>query len=111
MKTDTPITLNESTETLPPSDPRDAAVKELDSLCRELVQTVHAIQAEERAGNQRQIGRLEERIFTMVDRIHSQQRDLYLNRGINVVISHTAEGLPIRVNKVSKLNLWGSFGG
>ena len=89
---------------LPESDPRDEAVRTLDAMCRELVETVRKIETET---NERMIGRLEERIFTMTDAIHAKQRDLYLNRGINVSISHTQDGLPVRVNRPRKLKMWG----
>ena len=93
---------------LPARDPRGEAVKELEDMCAELVKTVHTLQNESRKpGNDRMVGRLEERIYTMTDAIHRRQRELYLNENIQISISHTQDGLPIRVNKPRKVNLWG----
>lgn len=101
------INIKTSTLTLPPADPRDAAVKELDSMCREVIESVHKLEEMNRAGNERMIGRLEERIYRITDEIHARQRKLYLDDGILIAISHTIDGLPIRVNKPRKTNLWG----
>lgn len=96
--------LKPSSEKLPPSDPREAVFTELDKMCRELVETVHLIHQER---NERMIGRLEERIYTMVDNIHRRQREAYLNDGIFVAVTHTEDGLPIRATKTRKVQLWG----
>lgn len=89
---------------LPPRDPRGEAIKELDDMCAALIKTVHALNATK---EERMVGRLEERVYTMTDAIHRRQRELYLNENIQISISHTQDGLPIRVNKVRKVNLWG----
>ena len=98
----------ESTEVLPASDRRDQLVRELDAMCRDLVQTVHRLNDISRSGNERMIGRLEERVYTMTDAIHAKQRTAYLDEGIPISISHTVDGLPIRVNKPRRVNIWGS---
>ena len=101
------IDLKESTETLPPSDRRDQAVKEIDAMCRDLIETVHKLERISKEPNsERMIGRLEERIFTATDAIHKKQRDLYLDEGIMISISHTLDGLPIRVNKARRMMIW-----
>ena len=98
------IELAESTESLPESDRTDQLVRELDAMCRDLVQTVHRLHA---TNDERMLGRLEERVYTMTDAIHAKQRAAHLDEGINICISHTVDGLPIRVNKVRRMPLWG----
>ena len=89
---------------LPSRDKRGEAVKEIDEMCAALVKTVHELHDTK---DERMAGRLEERIYTMTDAIHRRQRDLYLNENIQISISHTQDGLPIRVNKTRRVNLWG----
>ena len=79
-------------------------------MCRQLIETVHEINRLCAATpcDERMVGRLEERIFAMTDAIHRRQRELYLREGIALAITHTEEGLPIRVNRQRKLTLWGA---
>lgn len=107
MADDNHIELTESTETIPASDRRDQLVRELDAMCRDLIQTIHKLEEATRSCNERMIGRLEERIYTMTDDIHSVQRNAYLDEGIQIAIAHTVDGCPIRVSKPRRVNLWG----
>lgn len=97
-----------SSVSLPARDPRGEAVVELGDMCAALVKTVHELQdAIRKNENERMIGRIEERVYTMTDAIHRRQRELYLNSNILIAIDHTQDGLPVRVNKARRLNLWG----
>lgn len=100
--------LKPSTEALPASDRRDQVMRQLESMCRDLIQTVHRLHDQIYGDkNERMIGRLEERVYTMTDEIHRVQRSAYLDEGIQISISHTQDGLPIRVVKPRKVNLCG----
>ena len=104
--------LKESTSEIPPSDPRAAACALLNKMCRDCIETCRELQNEERKPdgqrNDRLVGRLEERLFTMVDEIHKEQRRLYLDQGIQIYIGHTSSGLPIMVHPANKKRLWDS---
>lgn len=95
-----------SSETLPDANPREVAIKELDALCRECIEVAHLMQKAESEKNERLIGRYEERIYTLVDTVHKRQRYWDQERGVYLAISHTQEGLPVRVNPSWKRRLW-----
>jgi len=98
------LKIEPSTLTLPPSDRRDQIVKEIDAACREVVEVTHKLQDET---NERMIGRLEERWFTLRRKVFELQERAYLDEGIYVSISASEDALPIRVNKVKKMLPWG----
>ena len=93
-----------STEKLPEPGSRADFVARLSEMCHEVCELARHIHS---GRNERMLGRLEERIYTKVDEIHRIQREAYLDHGFNIVVSHTAEGLPVRVNSISKRSLWG----
>lgn len=96
--------IEESTLTVPKHDRRLQLVGELQALCEEIVKVTHALNRET---NERMIGRLEERWFTLRRAIVDKQADAYLNEGIYVDVASTDKLLPIRVREVNKMSPWG----
>lgn len=130
--------LKVSTEQLPPKDERDAAVKSLEDKCRAIVNLAHAVSDAHsamlhadndlraaiysRAAADDEVnaaivasretavrfGQLEADLYALKDEIEEDLKVCNRDRRWGIYVSHTAEGLPIRVSKSLRTNLWGN---
>lgn len=122
-----------SQEKLPPSDPHDELVRTVDARCaqlrekcwkmREIVRTYDDVRrayelsvADGNPGNLddvmiafRDCSAMEREILNLREKIERSVEDYNFGREPNkrIYLSHTEEGLPIRVSKVRKTPLWG----
>lgn len=109
-----------SIEGLPPSDPRDAAIKVLAAKCREIVETCHALQNldrelfdAERGGDfktgvrlGREHGIKEEHYWNLRNEIAALEEKANKVDGLGICVVHTAGGTPIRVDEKCKKRPW-----
>lgn len=106
---------------LPEKDERDEAIKSLDAKCREICNLAHDVRDADRelfalqhgGGGEKLVaaavkfGTLRERIYNLKDEIERDLRHYNQERGFCICVSHTQEGLPVRVAKARKVPLWG----
>lgn len=126
-------TLIVSTESLPDRSERDEAVKSLEAKCQKIVNLAHDLQAAQstvfrlesdlrtllidgaKADDallaygeaQRRFGALEADLYNLKDQIEEELKIANRDKRFGIYVSHTAEGLPIRVSKSLKKPLWG----
>ena len=107
---------------LPPKDERDKAIKSLDAKCREICNLANDVRDAERdlaaARDGRgggdlvnaavKFGTLCERLYNLKDEIELDLRHYNQDCNFNICVSHTQEGLPVRVAKLRKVSLWGA---
>lgn len=107
---------------LPAKDTRDEAIKRLDAKCRVICNIANDLRdadhdlAELQRGKSNgqklvdaavKFGTLRERLYNLKDEIESELRHYNQDCGFDICVSHTQEGLPVRVSKVRKVPLWG----
>lgn len=122
-----------STLTLPERSERDAAVKSLEAKCQKIVNLAHDVaDAESRlyaaerelkiaiadhasvdallakyGEASRFFGSLEADLYNLKDQIEEELKVANRDKRFGIYVSHTAEGLPIRVSTTMKKRLWG----
>lgn len=125
--------LTPSTELLPDRSDRDAAVKSLEAKCRRIVNLAHDVAEAEHnlsrlesevkaaaAGGSAKpelfdefrtaavrFGTLEADLYNLKDEIEAELKVANRDRHFGIYVSHTQEGLPIRVSTTRKVPLWG----
>lgn len=107
---------------IPAKDTRDEAIKRLDAKCRVICNLANDVRDASRelseldrdkADGQKLIasavkfGALRERLYNLKDEIEADIRHYNQDCGFDICVSHTQEGLPVRVSKTRKVPLWG----
>lgn len=108
--------------TLPAKDTRDESIKRLDAKCRvicnlandvrDAYRKMEAVKRESKDINAlcnagMAFGELRERLYNLKDEIEADLRMYNQKCGFDICVSHTQDGLPVRVSKVRKVPLWG----
>ena len=108
--------------TIPDKDTRDEAIKRLDAKCRvicnlandvrDAYRKMEAVKRESKDINAlckagMAFGELRERLYNLKDEIEADIRMYNQKCGFDICVSHTQDGLPVRVSKVRKVPLWG----
>lgn len=127
--------LTSSKEKIPARDEREAVVKSLEAKCQKIVNLAHDVREassevyrlemalrgciedkdsleasralEAYGAAQRRFGALEADLYNLKDSIEEELKAANRDKRFGIYVAHTAEGLPIRVSKISKTPLWG----
>lgn len=124
-----------SDEKIPARDEREAVVKSLEAKCQKIVNLAHdvrdaadevyrlelelrallsdhndldaAVVIDKYGVAQRRFGALEADLYNLKDQIEEELKVANRDKRFGIYVSHTAEGLPIRVSTTKKTPLWG----